>query len=144
MMQTEMQQFCIDILPIVQAGAKGYRIGYECKGGEKFLFAVNGDEDFVFTPELKYFAAKPRLTVNGFEINRGELEIIPNGAIIYLPDVISGDYKEDEFDDESRRLLKAFENGIVFLNKADAIACAKAMLGIDPSTTELEGESCKP
>lgn len=137
-MTTQMQQFCIDILPIVQAGAKGYRIGYECTGGEKVLFSVNDDEDFVFTPEMKYFATKPKLTINGFEINRGELEIIPNGAIIYLPDVIGVDYKEDEFDDESQSLLKAFGNGVVFLNKADAIACSKAMLGIDPYTPELE------
>ena len=131
-MPTQMQQFCMDILPIVQAGAKGYQIGYVCTDGEKVLFAVNDDEDFVFSPEMKYFAAKPQLVINGFKITRGELDVIPNGTIVFLPDVISCDYKEDEFNDESISLMKALKNGIVFLNKADAIACAKAMLGVDP------------
>jgi hypothetical protein len=73
--------------------------------------------------------------INGFEVPAPETDPLDHDATYYTPNILrSCLYDSTAWDDEddtgsdSRWLSR----GLVFLRKEDAIATAKAMLGIDP------------
>lgn len=70
--------------------------------------------------------------INGFEVPAPETIKPDNGIEIYLPSPIAEylyriDFWDSHYTDKIR-----LERGLVFLNKEDAIANAKALLGINP------------
>lgn len=61
-MTTKLQQFCIDILPVVQAGAKGSRIE-RLHAGEFFQMQK---EPHAFYSDTKYQVMHDMVEVSGF------------------------------------------------------------------------------
>lgn len=77
--------------------------------------------------------AKPTRIINGFEVpapETGEL----NERVAYYTPVFNNNcfYREEKWAAGSVFDLRLLKRGLVFLTKEDAIATAKAMLGIDP------------
>lgn len=76
--------------------------------------------------------------INGFEVPAPETEAPEDGDRYYAADIGSRRFYEVytwEGDNIDFRVLK---RGLVFLRKVDAIATAKAMLGIDPQLKPYE------
>lgn len=136
-MTTKLQQFCIDILPVIQAGAKGARISWDVDVGSAPI-ELNANADYLtFESDRKYQVMRDMIEVNGFKVPAGEKIEPESGANCFYPKVesyylydSSGYYPNAT---TNKRLLDA---GLIYLNKEDAIARAKAMLGIDPYAEE--------
>lgn len=78
------------------------------------------------------FRLKPRtITVNGREIVAGESEAPKLQSEYFLPHVSKGNRYAAEIWDASEFDLRVLNDGLVHLTKENAIAHAKAMLGID-------------
>lgn len=73
-------------------------------------------------------------TVNGFEVPAPEKQALYDGDEYYSPVLANVDFciKLIWDDDDGAFDIRLLDRGLVFLNKEDAIANAKAMLGIDP------------
>ena len=71
--------------------------------------------------------------INGFEVPAPETEGLNERESYYTP-VFNNNcfYREEKWAEGSLFDLRSLERGIVFLSAEDAIANAKAMLGIDP------------
>lgn len=86
-----------------------------------------------FFDTFEYRVKKPTHWVNGFEVPAPDVnaDASPTPISVYAPDVVGVAYyvKVYQGGDYYPRSL---ERGIAFSNKEDAIANAKAMLGIDP------------
>jgi hypothetical protein len=75
---------------------------------------------------------EPRI-INGFEVPAPESVELEDGAAYYIPSVSNKEfYGYSEWIDPLKFDLRSLKRGLVFLNKEDAIANAKAMLGINP------------
>lgn len=70
--------------------------------------------------------------INGFEVPAPETESLKVGDWYFCPKILCDEFCEGERWGGSSYDLRALNRGLVFLNKKDAIANAKAMLGIDP------------
>lgn len=78
------------------------------------------------------FRLKPRtITVNGREIVAGESETPKLQSEYFLPHVSKENRYASEIWDASEFDLRVLNDGLVHLTKENAIAHAKAMLGID-------------
>lgn len=85
---------------------------------------------------VECLAAKTR-TINGFEVPAPETEEPDYDTMYWLTstvDIYFYSYVAWFGNDEDKRWL---ERGLVFLNKEDAAANAKAMLGIDPNKPSM-------
>lgn len=71
-------------------------------------------------------------TINGFEVPIPETEELKVGNWYFSPRILSDEFCEAEKWIGGSSDLRALNRGLVFLTKEDAIANAKAMLGIDP------------
>lgn len=71
--------------------------------------------------------------VNGFEVPAPETEEPAYGCKYFTPDILCDVllYDVNRWDGHSYD-MRMLEHGLVFLNSDDAVANAKAMLGIDP------------
>lgn len=90
-----------------------------------------------FDLDISYYKIKPKtITVNGFEIPEPVREELILGQYYFIPSPTNFE-EEDLFEDyywDSDRNDKSFlERGVIHLTKENAIAHAKAMLGIDPN-----------
>lgn len=71
--------------------------------------------------------------VNGFEVPAPETKALNDHVAYYIPSVFSEEYCVGiTWGDYELSDKRALSRDLVFLNKEDAIANAKAMLGIDP------------
>lgn len=124
------QEWCKEILPIVQAAANGEEIEYLSHTGK---WVDRGDSMAeTFKPRLKY-RIKPRtIKVNGFDVPKPESEAPLYRSKYFIPVTNSyefckvGTWSGCEYDS----LL--FARGLIHLSDDNAIAHAKAMLGINP------------
>jgi hypothetical protein len=84
-----------------------------------------------------YPTSKLRI-INGFEVPAPETTEPDYGTAYFTPSLayitmaVYQEWRNDDFD------TRALKRGIVFLNEEDAIANAKAMLGINPRDEESE------
>ena len=70
--------------------------------------------------------------INGFEVPSPETTELELGCTYFAPHLQADCYFARFFWDGDARDMRSLKRGVVFLNKEDAIANAKAMLGIDP------------
>lgn len=71
--------------------------------------------------------------INGFEVPAPETEEPKEGNSYFYPEIFSEEfYDEDRWSNDFYCDKLSLKRGLVFLTKEDAIANAKAMLGIDP------------
>lgn len=130
-MTTKLQQFCIDILPVIQAGAKGARIGIKYDGAGE-LIEINPREDVCFISSNDHQIMRDMIEVNGFKVPLGE-KAQPKDLTEYRlpnptnPCMVNRCVWVGDNDD-----LFRLSNGLIYLAQEDAIARAKAMLGVDP------------
>jgi hypothetical protein len=78
---------------------------------------------------------EPRITriINGFEVPAPETEEPKRGDWYYRVCLIDSDfYDSDRWNGDDVHDVRPLKRGLIFLKKEDAIANAKAMLGIDP------------
>lgn len=69
---------------------------------------------------------------NGFTVNAAMSKEPKNWSQYFYPDLTNSEfYEQKSFDSEWD--CRLFDRGLCFSNKEDAIAMAKAMLGIDPA-----------
>lgn len=113
---------------------EGHRLlGYiDC--GEMVTWCENGDYlTGVATYAADIIGMHPETrAINGFEVPAPETQEPSLGSRYYLADTrLIGFCSEECWGDENIDKIW-LERGLVFLNKEDAIASAKAMLGIDP------------
>lgn len=73
-------------------------------------------------------------SINGFEVPAPETRAPKSGTRCYLASPTKRDYYSREFWNANPLDMYLLERGLVFLAKEDAIANAKAMLGIDPDS----------
>jgi hypothetical protein len=79
-----------------------------------------------------YPTSKTRI-INGFEVPAPEIKAPDDGDECYIPSVFDAEYCVGIiWGDYAPYDERALSRGLVFLNKKDEIANAKAMLGIDP------------
>lgn len=133
-MTTKLQQFCIDILPVIQAGAKGARIGSRGRGTTQELAEISPvhQNHIAFKIDREYQVMRLMIEVNGFKVPTGERVQpkylaeyrTPNPTIQCLVNRCAWIGDGDD--------LFRLSNGLIYLAQEDAIARAKAMLGIDP------------
>lgn len=110
-------------------------LGYT-DGDINISWCVNGSyllesEDSEDSADIIGMWPKTRI-INGFEVPAPETTKPDCGTAYFTADAIHKDmvdFHEWDNDDYDTRMLK---RGLVFLNAEDAIANAKAMLGIDP------------
>lgn len=126
----DLQKWCKEILPIVQAAANGEDIehlddDYWCA---KDALCFNFDTKYRIKPKVKM--------VNGFEVPLHETVEPYHAQEYFTPSLAAsnmwtskrwGGYKTD------KNLL---DRGMVYLDKESAVKCAKAMLGINPEGDE--------
>lgn len=122
------QEWCKEILPIVQAGANGEEIEYLHQG--KFWSTK------VF-PTLEYeteYRIKPKtIKVNGFDVPEPVRNPLNKGDMYYMPNTYSERFYRkftwmNDMDDK-----RSLERNLIHMTEKAAVAHAKAMLGIDPN-----------
>lgn len=136
-MTTKLQQFCIDILPVIQAGAKGSSIG-EIQSSGKIHKINPDDKSFGFFSDMSYQVIRDMIVVNGFEVPAG-VTVTPEYDDEYFYPISSSEslYGTSNYNGIIDHLR--FNRGIIYLAKEDAIARANAMLGINPyAETEID------
>lgn len=113
---------------VILVGVMGGDVQTWTKNGKWLESGMTSDFDLFMKPKTR--------VINGFEVPAPESEPLKANDDYYFPDFISSEsygistWCGDDFD---KRLLKT---RLVFLTKEDAIANAKAMLGIDPHGNE--------
>ena len=106
----------------------GDLIAWDLDGSNSFRFA--GEEIIGMWPETR--------VVNGFEVPVAETQAPPVDSEYFVSSIGHRGFHMNYLWDGSTYDFSMLERGIVFLNKGDAIATAKAMLGIDPYSDEAE------
>lgn len=101
-----------------------------CPNGRWFESNTQSNRDIIgMWPEAR--------TINGFEVPEPETKDLEMGSTYFVPHLLSDNYFERLSWDGDDIDMLSLERGVVFLNKEDAIATTKAMLGIDPHTQEV-------
>lgn len=118
------------ILPIVQAAAEGEEIEIQI-GGNWYPYA-----ELHFGSSFEKYRIKQKTSViNGFTVPEPINKEPKDGAIIYVASVDDPGFHLpiawDEEADSSRQWV-LLKRGLLFKYREDAIANAKAMLGLDP------------
>lgn len=124
------QEWCKEILPIINAGAQGEEIEYMSTAPGVWPWLK---KEFAGMEGAFRYRIKPR-TVNGFEVPKAVLDILDDDQEYFVPSpsnykLFDKCYWDTYNTDCTNHLLR----GIVHLTKEAAIAHAKAMVGIDPS-----------
>ena len=124
---SEFLEWCEKVKPFIDAALDGETIQYQGSGGEwedKLSGKLFADGSYRIKPKT--------INVNGFEIVAGEKSSLSKGDLYFVPcprkmvRFVSSEWLETSYDE---RILK---DGLVHLTVENAIAHAKAMLGIDP------------
>ncbi|MGL4524739.1 MAG: hypothetical protein ACRCVN_04380 [Spirochaetia bacterium] len=122
---SSLQEWCKEILPIVQAAANGEEIQVLNNGEfvDKFNLVLAGSSKYRIKPKVK--------AVNGFEVPMHETSALSDNTTYYTPDIHNKAFNTLYWwgDSDDHRFLAS---GIVYLDKGSATKCAKAMLGINP------------
>lgn len=106
--------------------AKGSLLTW-CENGNYFATSSNTNYDIIgMYPKTKL--------VNGFEVPAPETKELEYHTGYYLASTITEHFYRDEVWNDHHNDKLWLERGLVFLNKEDAIATAKAMMGIDPNS----------
>lgn len=79
--------------------------------------------------------------INGFEVPMPEKDAPVRGVIYYTADASDKEFCLDFLWDDDSFDNRVLKRGLVFLNKEDAAANAKAMVGIDPYQEEAADEA---
>ena len=129
---SEFLEWCEKVKPFIDAALDGETIQYQGSGGEwedKLSGKLFADGSYRIKPKT--------INVNGFEIVAGESEPPEYDCRYFTPYLQDTDlftaHKWDITDYIDKHLLK---HGLVHLTEENAIAHAKAMLGIDPKSGE--------
>ena len=139
MMTAKLQQFCIDILPVIQAGAKGARISWDVDVGSAPT-ELNANADYLtFESDRKYQVMRDMIEVNGFKVPAGEVVKPDHDTRVYFPDFSKPDLVCSQSWCYLITQIALFDSGLIYTSENDAIARSKAMLGIDPYKTN-DGE----
>ena len=122
------QEWCKELLPIVQAGANGEEIEYSKKKGVWYNFK-NAEDDLLRFDYWGEYRIKPKtITVNGIEVPAPLTTLdgvntfylaVPSNMNFYVSFATSFNYNKD-----------CLERGLCHKTKEAAIAHAKAMCGI--------------
>ena len=122
------QEWCKELLPIVQAGANGEEIEYSQKKGVWYNFK-NAEDDLLSFEVGENYRIKPKIiTVNGIEVPAPLTTLdgvntfylaVPSNMNFYVSFATSFNYNKDWL-----------ERGLCHKTKEAAIAHAKAMCGI--------------
>ena len=126
---TTLQEQCIELLPVIQAGAEGKKI--ECFNGKKWVHKT--EPGFLVT--LSYRVAKTH-EVNGFTVPAAETTAPKHKTEYWTPYLANYDWVNDYIWDDDVVDKRLLVRGLVFLQKEHAVANAKAMCGIDPAAEE--------
>lgn len=123
------QEWCKEILPIVQAGADGEDIEYKQAFDREWSEKTSVD----FYAASKYRIKPKTIKVNCFDVTEPVRSPLNKNDVYFIADPTAHDYHIDiewmcDADD-----MKFLKRGIIHLTPEDAIAHAKAMLGIDPT-----------
>lgn len=101
-------------------------------GGDVRAFTKDGVNNMLGISPDDLFMKQKTHTVNGFEVPKPATEQPEKGSLYYVPNVfVSHWFSSSTWDGDDNDLMGLVRN-IVFLNKEDAIANAKAMAGINP------------
>lgn len=127
------QEWCKELLPIVQAGANGYDIEWLSTDGTRWASYNKVCESAISFRIDEHYRIKPRTTVlNGFEVPV-PLENLEGLDEFYLAVPTNKDfyvnYKTSVMDSTST-VCGWLQRGLCHKTKEDAIAYAKAMCGI--------------
>jgi hypothetical protein len=103
----------------------------------QYMFASGGWKDVKNLRDLDYevsYRRKPKTrTINGFEVPMPMNKEPDKHSTYYYPELTNPDlFMYDKYENDWDK--KNFDRGICFRTKKDAVATAKAMLGIDPNT----------
>lgn len=125
------QEWCKELLPIVQAGANGEEIEYSLSEGVWYNFK-NAEPDLLSFEIGEDYRIKPKtITVNGIEVPEPIRKEPTKGDTLYFIPVLSSPsfYAQVYWngDETDHHRLK---HGLLHHTKEAAIAHAKAMLGI--------------
>ena len=127
------QEFCKNILPMVQAGADGKEIQVKFSCSDHWC---EMDEDDKWDMSCEYRIKPMAIMIGGMEVPEPCHEPLDNGQRYYVPDLAySEDFRVIVWSDtvhDTRRLL----NGIVHLNSDDAIAHSKALVSLTSRVEE--------
>lgn len=126
----KFQEWCKEILPIIQAGAQGEEIEYTNPtiSNNPWLKKEAGGMEGAFI-----YRIKPR-TVNGFEVANAVRYLLEEDQIYFIPSMTSSSWYDSFYwDDDNTNCLNHLDRGIIHLTKEAAVAHAKAMVGIDPN-----------
>ena len=127
---SDLQAWCREILPVVQAAANGedMQVFNNGKWEDKLNSVLAGGSKYRIKPKIKM--------VNGFEVPLHETVEPYHAQEYFTPSLAAsnmwtskrwGGYKTD------KNLL---DRGLVYIDKESAVKCAKAMLGIDQEGEE--------
>ena len=129
----EFLEWCEKVKPFIDAALDGETIQYQGSGGEwedKLSGKLFADGSYRIKPKT--------INVNGFEIAAGEKGGLKDGDLYFVP----CPHFESRFVSSIWRDFKSgnhlLKDGLVHLTKENAIAHAKAMLGIDPKTGDKQ------
>ena len=114
----------------IVAFAEGKEVEFKyCDSGEWFNIEYLNELD-----EHRIFRIKPKTRmINGFEVPFAMDKELSHGQDYFYPHICESElYGLSSYYTEWDRTL--FQRGLCFSNKKDAIAVAKAMLGIDPNS----------
>lgn len=115
---------------------------FDCSGEFPLIAVVNGGV-YSFTKQGRHYNCgqpssldlfmKPKTRIiNGFEVPLPESESLEETDTYYVADTVSHSFYETSLWSGGTIDMTWLSRGLVFLTKEDAIANAKAMLGIDP------------
>lgn len=83
--------------------------------------------------DVKFRRKGKTRTINGFTVPAPEVKAPSMDSTYYVPDPYTSAWGDDMVWDDQVFDRLCLARGLVFLTKADAIANAKAMCGVDPS-----------
>lgn len=133
----DLKKWCMEILPVVQAGAEGMEIQVSNGDGN---WHNKGARERSFCAGFNYRIKPMTINVNGFEIQEPMRNKPKGGEKIHIVTMYSnGGLPAIEMlssecywcDSENQNFW--LNNGLIHATKESAIAHSKAMLGIDPN-----------
>ena len=105
--------------------------------GEEIVYMGYEASNPDFSSDIRHYKIKPKtIKVNGFEVPEPVKEELILGQYYFIPSPTNFEVNDlfEDFSWDSDRHDKSFlDRGIIHLTKENAIAHAKAMLGINPN-----------
>lgn len=109
---------------VILVGVMAGNVQTWTKNGEFHESGKISDYDLFMKPKTR--------VINGFDVPVPESEPLEEGDEYYMPSIQGEYFYRDDIWLGYRFNKRHLKRGLVFLNREDAIANAKAMLGIDP------------